>query len=67
MEDYRIYWLDADDRTWDYRVIQCADDAAAMTTAARLQSGFPGIEVWVGTRMVQRLGASVTAQLAAAH
>ncbi|HUB16812.1 MAG TPA: hypothetical protein VMB34_33060 [Acetobacteraceae bacterium] len=53
--EYRIYLLDTADRTCDYRVIRCADDAEAMTAAADLQCDVPGIEVWAGTRMVQRV------------
>jgi len=54
MADYRVYLLDEANRTWDYRVISCDDDDAAMTMASELQSDLPGLEVWAGTRMVQR-------------
>ncbi len=67
MEEYRIYLLDDADRTWDYRVIHCQDDAEAMTAAADLQSGLPAMEIWVGTRMVRRLRQARIPQSAAAH
>ena len=67
MEDYRIYLLDDADRTWDYRVIRCKDDAEAMTAAADLQSGLPAMEIWVGTRMVRRLRQGGPPQPATAH
>jgi len=53
--EYRIYLLDAADRTCDYRVIRCVDDVEAMTVATDLRRGRAGSEVWAGTRMVQRL------------
>ena len=55
MGEYRIYLLDAAERTCDYRVIRCEDDIEAVTAAADLQCGLAGVEVWAGTRMVQRL------------
>jgi len=53
--EYRIYLLDAADRTCDYRVIRCENDVEAITIAMDLRSGRTGSEVWAGTRMVQRL------------
>ena len=67
MEDYRIYLLDDADRTWDYRVIRCEDDAEAMTAAADLLSGLPAMEIWVGTPMVRRLRQTRPPQPATAH
>lgn len=67
MSEYRIYLLDAADRTCDYRVIRCEDDIEAMTAAADLQRGLAGVEVWAGTRMVQRLSRKESALPATAH
>ncbi|HTW72264.1 MAG TPA: hypothetical protein VME47_20445 [Acetobacteraceae bacterium] len=67
MSEYRIYLLDDADRTCDYRVIRCEDDAEAMTAAADLQRGIAGVEVWAGTRMVRRLSLKEIALPATAH
>ncbi|HUN44242.1 MAG TPA: hypothetical protein VMU81_28455 [Acetobacteraceae bacterium] len=67
MSEYRIYLLDAADRTCDYRVIRCQDDIEAMSAAADLQCGLAGIEVWAGTRMVQRLSLKESARPATRH
>jgi len=67
MSEYRIYLLDAADRTCDYRVIRCQDDTEALTAAADLQCDLAGVEVWAGTRMVQRLSPKERVHPATVH
>ena len=54
MNDYRLYFLSADDHVLRAEDIQSADDAAALD-AARILGHAAVIEIWCGTRLVGRV------------
>jgi len=52
MPDYRIYLLNAESHIIAVRQADCADDAAALASAAESIDGHAGAEVWQRARMV---------------
>jgi hypothetical protein len=52
MPDYRIYLLNAESHIIAVRQADCADDAAALASAAEAIDGHAGAEVWQRARMV---------------
>ncbi len=58
MPHYRVYLLSADDRVAGASlVLECDDDKAALSTAARIVTDEHGAEVWLKDRLVGRLPA----------
>jgi len=56
MNDYRLYFMSADDHVLRAQDIECADDAAALE-AARILDHAAVIEIWCGKRLVGRVTA----------
>ena len=54
MPDHRIYLLNAESHIIAVRQVHCADDAAALASAAEVIGGHAGAEVWQQVRMVGR-------------
>jgi hypothetical protein len=54
MNDYRLYFMSAEDHVLRAEDIQCEDDAAALE-AARILDHAAVIEIWCGTRLVGRV------------
>lgn len=54
MNDYRLYFMSADDHVLRAQDLECADDAAALE-AARVLDHAAVIEIWCGKRLVGRV------------
>ncbi len=54
MLEYRAYFITHDDHFQNVRVLNCPDDATAITEAKKLLNG-QDIEIWQLERMVVRL------------
>jgi hypothetical protein len=52
MPDYRIYLLNTESHIIAVRQADCADDAAALASAAEAIDGHAGAEVWQRARLV---------------
>jgi hypothetical protein len=53
--EYRFYWIGPDGHIKEAEYFDCASDVAAKERALELVGEFPTIEVWEGTRRVERL------------
>jgi hypothetical protein len=56
MNCYRLYVLDQQDRIEDAIENEFADDGAAVAEAEAARNGEYAVEVWMGERLVARLG-----------
>ena len=63
MAEYRVYLVGTDDHFYDAIPMICANDAEAIEHARQLAVG-PGVELCLGGRMRQHLGAKRIAGLA---
>lgn len=53
--EYRFYWIGPDEHIQAARNLECASDAEARAKALEIIGDFPTMEVWEGTRRVERL------------
>lgn len=56
MASYRFYWFGPNGHIRRGEDVECASDDEARELAASRQGEFTAVEVWVGTRMVARIG-----------
>jgi len=53
---YRFYWMDPDGHIKAAENVECPSDEAAGTIAVARQGDFAAVEVWLGQRLVRRVG-----------
>lgn len=60
MNSYRLYVLSPQERVADAREVQLPDDNTALAQADALRQDNYAVEVWVGERLVGRVGGEFT-------
>ena len=53
MQEYRVYFVGADDHFHRAETVYCASDDEAVTQALERIADFPAVEVWCGARRIR--------------